>query len=67
MPAVRNELERVAEALADGGSLERLSRPLLEMLQTATGLDSTYLTAVDWAADEQRVLYAVNTAEMQIP
>lgn len=67
VPAARNELERVAGALAGGASLELLSRPLLEMLQTATGLDSTYLTAVDWAADQQRVLYAVNKAEMQIP
>jgi hypothetical protein len=67
MPAARNELERVAGAFADGGTLERLSRPLLEMLQEATGLDSTYLTAVDWAADEQRVLYAVNKGQMQIP
>jgi len=67
VPPARNELERVAGALAGGASLELLSRPLLEMLQTATGLDSTYLTAIDWAADEQRVLYAVNKAEMQIP
>ena len=67
VPAAGNDLERVAGALAGGGSLEGLSRPLLEMLQTATGLDSTYLTAVDWAADQQRVLYAVNKAQMQIP
>lgn len=62
-----DDLERVAQALADSGSLETLSRPLLQMLQAATGLDSTYLTAVDWAADEQRILYSLNTAEMQIP
>ena len=67
MSADRNELERAAGAFADGTSLERLSRPLLEMLQEATGLDSTYLTAIDWAADEQQILYAVNTAQMQIP
>jgi len=67
VPSAGNDLERVAGALAGGGSLEGLSRPLLEMLQSATGLDSTYLTAVDWAADQQRVLYAVNKAEMQIP
>ncbi len=63
----RDALERVAGAFADGPTLEQLSRPLLEMLQEATGLDSTYLTTVDWAADEQRILYALNTATMQIP
>ena len=67
VPAARNELERVAEAFVDGGSLEQLSRPLLEMLRTATGLDSTFLTSIDWDADEQRILYTVNEAEMQIP
>ena len=65
--AARDNLERVAGAFADGPTLELLSRPLLEMLQEATGLDSTYLTTVDWPADEQRILYALNTAEMQIP
>lgn len=62
-----DDLERVAGSFAEGGSLESLSRPLLEMLQAATSLESTFLTTIDWAADEQRVLYAVNTGDLTIP
>lgn len=62
-----DDLERVAGSFAEGGSLESLSRPLLEMLQAATGLESTYLTTIDWAADEQRILYSVNTGDLTVP
>lgn len=48
-------------------NLEDLARPLLEMLHTATGLESTYLTTIDLARSEQHVKYAMNTGLMQIP
>ena len=61
------ELRRLVDAVDSGHDLERLTRPLLALLQEATGLESTYLTAVDWPADEQRILYSLNTAKMEIP
>lgn len=47
-------------------SLEQLTRPLLDMLGSATGLESTYLTTVDEQAAQQRVLLARNAGSLQI-
>lgn len=41
-------------------SLEDLTRPLLEMLAASTGMESTYLTSVDAAANLQHVQFARN-------
>lgn len=62
-----NILDRLADAVTSARSLEELTRPLLEMLQAVSGLDAAYLTEVDLANDEQRVLFAHNTRTMQIP
>jgi diguanylate cyclase (GGDEF)-like protein len=64
--AAASELPRLAAALTDSDNLESLTRPLLELLNTTTGLESTYLTLVDWAADEQRVLHSVNSGKLDI-
>lgn len=48
-------------------SLEALARPLLELLQMVTGLESTYLTRVDEPEGLQYVLYARNTHRLIIP
>jgi diguanylate cyclase len=48
-------------------TLEALTRPLLELLQTATGMESTYLTKLDEAAGILHVLYARNTHRLTIP
>jgi diguanylate cyclase len=46
--------------------LEDLARPLLELLEAVTGLESTYLTTVDLAQGVQHVLYARNSRQLQI-
>jgi diguanylate cyclase len=48
-------------------TLEALTRPLLELLQTATGMESTYLTRLDESAGVLHVLYARNTHRLTIP
>jgi diguanylate cyclase len=48
-------------------TLEELVRPLLELLQAVTGLESTYLTTIDEGASVQHILFARNTQRMQIP
>ncbi|MCC8392425.1 sensor domain-containing diguanylate cyclase [Paraburkholderia sp. MMS20-SJTR3] len=60
-------LERLSESVASAESLEQLTRPLLEMLQIVTGLESVYLTSIDEAAGIQFVDFARNTGELQIP
>ena len=58
---------RLADSLNGAQSLEELVRPLLELLQAVTGLESTYLTRIDSAAGIQHVVYARNTRRLQIP
>lgn len=60
-------LSRLAESMGSARTLEELVRPLLEMLEAATGLESTYLTLIDTPAGLQHILYARNTAQLQIP
>lgn len=48
-------------------TLETLARPLLELLQMVTGLESTYLTRLDEPEGSLSVLYARNTHRLTIP
>lgn len=57
----------LADSLANAGSLEDLARPLLELLETVLGMESTYLTTVDEVAGLQHILFARNTSQLQIP
>ncbi|WP_233523566.1 sensor domain-containing diguanylate cyclase [Dyella solisilvae] len=57
----------LAESVTRARSLEELVRPLLELLQAATGLESTYLTTIDMDAGVQHILFARNTRQLQIP
>jgi diguanylate cyclase len=58
---------QLAESVAKARTLEELVRPLLELLQAVTGLESTYLTTIDTAAGYQYILYSRNTSRMEIP
>lgn len=58
---------QLSDSVKGARTLEDLTRPLLEMLETVTGLESTYLTTVDLAEGMQRVVYARNSKDLQIP
>lgn len=58
---------QLSESVPQAKSLEELTRPLLEMLGAATGLESTYLTTIDLEADVQHVHFARNVGEMHVP
>ncbi|WP_280187817.1 sensor domain-containing diguanylate cyclase [Delftia sp. PS-11] len=60
-------VQRLSQSLAQAQSLEELTRPMLQMLEEATQLASTYLTTVDEAKGVQQVLFARNAQQMQIP
>lgn len=60
-------LAQLSESVTTAQSVEELTRPLLEMLEAVTGLESTYLTSVDQAQGVQQVLYARNVGDLQIP
>ena len=58
---------QLAVSMTRAHTLEELVRPLLEMLEAVTGLESTYLTTIDKNTDVQHVLFARNTQSLQIP
>lgn len=60
-------LAHLSESVTTARSVEDLTRPLLEMLEAVTGLESTYLTSIDEAQGVQHVLYARNSGAMRIP
>ena len=55
-------LDQLIDAVVDGEDLAGQVRLLLELIHSVTGLESTYLTTVDLAHDEQAVAYARNAA-----
>ncbi|WP_157272027.1 GGDEF domain-containing protein [Azohydromonas aeria] len=48
-------------------AFEQMSRPLLELLQHQTGLENTFLTAIDWEALSQEVVLSLNTTDVIVP
>lgn len=56
-------LDQLNASLSSADSLERFVRPLLQLLQAVTGLDSTYLTRVDSEGNQQEILLAYNSAD----
>lgn len=60
-------LKKLSGAVLSGGDLESLIRPLLELLEGVTGMESTYFTTVDTHKKVQSILYAYNTKVLAIP
>jgi diguanylate cyclase len=62
-----NLLGALVASVTHAHTLEALARPLLELLQTATGMESTYLTRLDEQAGVLYVLYARNSHRLTVP
>jgi diguanylate cyclase len=60
-------IERLSDSVSSARTLEELARPMLEMLEVVTGLESTYLTTIDLDQGLQHILYARNAGSMTIP
>lgn len=60
-------LDRIVDIVSESDDVEHLVRPLLEILESMTGLESTYLTSVDRERDIQKILFAHNTSSLEIP
>jgi len=58
---------QLSDTVTQARTLEDLTRPLLEMLEAVTGLESTYLTTIDLAEGLQHIVYARNSKDLQIP
>lgn len=59
-------LARMSDSLSPANEIEDLVRPLLELLEAVTGLESTYVTRTDTRTGRQTVLYARNTQGLNI-
>lgn len=42
--------------------LDYMARPLLELMQRISGLETTFITRIDWADQRQEVMFALNTS-----
>ena len=62
-----NLLGALVASVTHAHTLEALARPLLELLQAATGMESTYLTRLDEEANVLYVLYARNSHRLTVP
>ncbi|TXH03071.1 MAG: sensor domain-containing diguanylate cyclase [Nevskiaceae bacterium] len=60
-------LNQLADSVSTANSLEGLTRPLLELLESVTGLESTYLTTIDEREGVQNILFSRNSQQLQIP
>lgn len=60
-------LDRIVDIVADGEDVEDLVRPFLRIIESLTGLESTYLTSVDRERGVQTILFSHNTARLDIP
>ncbi|HEX4873154.1 MAG TPA: sensor domain-containing diguanylate cyclase [Nevskiaceae bacterium] len=60
-------LDQLAASVSGAKDLQSLTRPLLSLLQTVTGMESTYLTTIDEGRGEQHILYSRNTQDLNIP
>ncbi len=60
-------LDRLTAALEQQVSLETLVRPLLALFEEMTGMESVYLTRIDWDARAQQVIYAKNQQQFAVP
>ncbi len=54
------------KALPSPSPLEQVARPLLELMQSISGLETTFITQIDWDDQTQEVVYALNSAELQV-
>jgi diguanylate cyclase (GGDEF)-like protein len=57
----------VLEGAGSGPARDRLIRSLLAELQRITGLETTYLTRIEWAAALQHITHVHNTGAIDIP
>lgn len=46
--------------------LEAVARPLLELIQLVTGLETSFVTQIDWIDQGQVVLFANNRGDLQV-
>lgn len=49
-----------------GADLEAVARPLLELIQRVTGLETSFVTRIDWEDQVQDVVFSLNTDALNV-
>lgn len=60
-------LSQLNLSLHTARTIDQLIRPVLEMLNTISGMESTYLTGIDLQQGTQHIRFARNSGQMTIP
>lgn len=50
----------------DMDGFDRLARPLLELIQRLTGLETSFVTEIDWTSQRQEVVLALNSGDLKV-
>ncbi len=50
----------------DLDGFDRLARPLLALIQRLTGLETSFVSEIDWTAQRQDVLVALNSGDLEV-
>ena len=58
---------RARSPRTDTATLAGIAGPVLRELQQATGLESTFVTRIDWARASQEIVWARNGRRLQLP
>jgi diguanylate cyclase len=67
MAGMESLIEQLSDSVSSARTLEDLARPMLEMLEAVTGLESTYLTTIDLDKGQQHILFSRNARKLNIP
>lgn len=59
-------LDKLVSAVSESDNLESLVRSRLELLESITGLESTYLTTIDLERNIQQIVFSRNTQALNI-
>lgn len=59
-------LDNLSRTVTGAKTLEDLARPMLEMLEAVTGLETTYVTTIDLDRGEQNIVFSHNAGTLQI-
>jgi diguanylate cyclase len=51
----------------DAARREHLARPLLKLVALITGVETSFITVIDWVGQKQFVVFALNSSELQVP
>lgn len=59
-------LTRTPQPRADFDAFERSTRPLLQLVRELTGLETSFITSIDWEAQTQTVVFSSNVGDLEV-